>query len=359
MAPLYDRSVEATDHDFLGAGARARGRVARSRASEADRRRGRRAATAVVVGEGVHGGARPPRRGRRARERRRASPRRDGLCHARALQPPGLDAALQRKRFSRPASHASSPASSTRTRTWPAAGSSGSAPPGVEVEVADGEPAFRARQQLEEWRTWVTQRRPFVTYKVAATLDGRVARARRALGERRGDRGGSCTCSGPPRMLWQSAWEPFAGTTRASTPATCRRRAASRAGSRSAAGRCPTAPSSSSAPGPLARGAGGARGGRRPVAAARRRADARRRVPRAGPRRQAARLRGADALRRRAGDALGRPAGRAAHASRGALDRRGRPASGLRPRALTLTGRCRGCAVALDLELSVLEPPSF
>ncbi len=45
---------------------------------------------------------------------------------------------------------------------------------GVEVELADGELAFRCRQQIEEWRTWVVERRPFVTYKVAATLDGRV-----------------------------------------------------------------------------------------------------------------------------------------------------------------------------------------
>jgi diaminohydroxyphosphoribosylaminopyrimidine deaminase/5-amino-6-(5-phosphoribosylamino)uracil reductase len=45
---------------------------------------------------------------------------------------------------------------------------------GVEVELADGELAFRNRQQIEEWRTWVTQGRPFVTYKVAVTLDGRV-----------------------------------------------------------------------------------------------------------------------------------------------------------------------------------------
>ncbi|MEX0850516.1 MAG: bifunctional diaminohydroxyphosphoribosylaminopyrimidine deaminase/5-amino-6-(5-phosphoribosylamino)uracil reductase RibD [Gaiellaceae bacterium] len=46
---------------------------------------------------------------------------------------------------------------------------------GVEVALAEGELAFRCRQQLEEWRTWVTARRPFVTYKVAVTLDGRVA----------------------------------------------------------------------------------------------------------------------------------------------------------------------------------------
>ena len=45
---------------------------------------------------------------------------------------------------------------------------------GVEVEVADGEPGYRARLQLEAWRTWVTLGRPFVTYKVAVTLDGRV-----------------------------------------------------------------------------------------------------------------------------------------------------------------------------------------
>jgi diaminohydroxyphosphoribosylaminopyrimidine deaminase / 5-amino-6-(5-phosphoribosylamino)uracil reductase len=45
---------------------------------------------------------------------------------------------------------------------------------GVEVELAEGELAFRCRQQIEEWRTWLTLRRPFVTYKVALTLDGRV-----------------------------------------------------------------------------------------------------------------------------------------------------------------------------------------
>lgn len=42
---------------------------------------------------------------------------------------------------------------------------------GVEVELVD---SFEARRQNEAWRTWVSGRRPFVTYKVAATLDGRV-----------------------------------------------------------------------------------------------------------------------------------------------------------------------------------------
>jgi diaminohydroxyphosphoribosylaminopyrimidine deaminase / 5-amino-6-(5-phosphoribosylamino)uracil reductase len=42
---------------------------------------------------------------------------------------------------------------------------------GVEVEVAD---LWDARVQNEAWRVWVAQGRPFVTYKVAATIDGRV-----------------------------------------------------------------------------------------------------------------------------------------------------------------------------------------
>ncbi len=45
---------------------------------------------------------------------------------------------------------------------------------GVEVEVAEGELGFRARAQNEGYRTWVAQGRPFVIYKVAAMLDGRV-----------------------------------------------------------------------------------------------------------------------------------------------------------------------------------------
>ena len=42
---------------------------------------------------------------------------------------------------------------------------------GVEVDLVD---SFEARRQNEAWRTWVSRGRPFVTYKVAATLDGRV-----------------------------------------------------------------------------------------------------------------------------------------------------------------------------------------
>lgn len=45
---------------------------------------------------------------------------------------------------------------------------------GVEVSLADGVLGFRARQQNEEWRTWIAKGRPFVTYKAAVTLDGRM-----------------------------------------------------------------------------------------------------------------------------------------------------------------------------------------
>jgi diaminohydroxyphosphoribosylaminopyrimidine deaminase / 5-amino-6-(5-phosphoribosylamino)uracil reductase len=43
---------------------------------------------------------------------------------------------------------------------------------GVEVEHAD---LFAARVQNEAWRVWASERRPFVTLKLALTLDGRVA----------------------------------------------------------------------------------------------------------------------------------------------------------------------------------------
>ena len=45
---------------------------------------------------------------------------------------------------------------------------------GVEVELAEGKVAKLARRQNEAWRTWIAAARPFVTYKAAITLDGRV-----------------------------------------------------------------------------------------------------------------------------------------------------------------------------------------
>ena len=42
---------------------------------------------------------------------------------------------------------------------------------GVDVELVD---SFEARAASEAWRTWVAKQRPFVIYKAAVTLDGRV-----------------------------------------------------------------------------------------------------------------------------------------------------------------------------------------
>ena len=43
---------------------------------------------------------------------------------------------------------------------------------GIDVQLVD---AFECRAQNEAWRAWVTESRPFVTYKAAMTLDGRVS----------------------------------------------------------------------------------------------------------------------------------------------------------------------------------------
>lgn len=48
---------------------------------------------------------------------------------------------------------------------------------GVEVERADGDVARRIRRQNEAFLVWAARRRPFVTYKAALTLDGRLAAA--------------------------------------------------------------------------------------------------------------------------------------------------------------------------------------
>lgn len=45
---------------------------------------------------------------------------------------------------------------------------------GVDVELPGGELEWRARVQNEAFRTWAAHGRPFVTYKAAVTLDGRV-----------------------------------------------------------------------------------------------------------------------------------------------------------------------------------------
>jgi diaminohydroxyphosphoribosylaminopyrimidine deaminase/5-amino-6-(5-phosphoribosylamino)uracil reductase len=48
---------------------------------------------------------------------------------------------------------------------------------GIDVVLVEGDLAERARRQNEAFRTWAAKRRPFVTYKAALTLDGRLAAA--------------------------------------------------------------------------------------------------------------------------------------------------------------------------------------
>jgi diaminohydroxyphosphoribosylaminopyrimidine deaminase/5-amino-6-(5-phosphoribosylamino)uracil reductase len=45
----------------------------------------------------------------------------------------------------------------------------------IDVELAGGELERRARRQNEAFRTWAAKGRPFVTYKAATTIDGRLA----------------------------------------------------------------------------------------------------------------------------------------------------------------------------------------
>jgi diaminohydroxyphosphoribosylaminopyrimidine deaminase/5-amino-6-(5-phosphoribosylamino)uracil reductase len=56
---------------------------------------------------------------------------------------------------------------------------------GVEVELSGGADEWLARVQNEDYRVWVSQGRPFVVYKAALTLDGRVTvpRSRWITGE--------------------------------------------------------------------------------------------------------------------------------------------------------------------------------
>jgi hypothetical protein len=153
---------------------------------------------------------------------------------------------------------------------------------------------LRCRQQIEEWRTFVTARRPFVTYKVAVSLDGRV----RVPGTR------WVTGEDSRRLVHVLRAQSDAvavgmGTVRWDNPRLDARDVpvvSSRAGSHSGVARCPTAPSSSCAQGRFARSSD-TRRGRCPVAAPRRRADACRGVPGRRSRRQAAGLRRAAPLR--------------------------------------------------------------
>ena len=97
---------------------------------------------------------------------------------------------------------------------------------------------LEARRQNEAWRTWTSLGRPFVTYKVAITLDGRVTVPGHALGDGRGVAPARPRAPGGSRTRSRSGWGPCGPMRRGSTRGTSRS-CGSRGGSRSAAGRCP------------------------------------------------------------------------------------------------------------------------
>ncbi len=174
ITPLYDRPVNETDLAFL--------EQALSVAADADARAYPKptvgavvVADGDVVGEGATEGGRAGRHGERVALEASAERSRGGTlyvtmepCAHSGSTPPCVDAVLE-SGIVRVVAGQRDPNPRVEGEGLEKLGAAG-----VEVTLADGELAFRARQQLEEWRTWVAKGRPFVTFKVAITLDGRV-----------------------------------------------------------------------------------------------------------------------------------------------------------------------------------------
>ena len=89
-------------------------------------------------------------------------------CHQ-GKQPPCTDAIVRR------ASRASSWRATTRARRPAAAGSGILRDEGIEVELADGDLAQRARRENQAFRKHARTGRPWVLFKSAMSLDGNVA----------------------------------------------------------------------------------------------------------------------------------------------------------------------------------------
>ena len=83
-------------------------------------------------------------------------------CDHHGSQPPCVDADHPRR---------ASPRSWSERRTRLATESPACSEAGIEVELVD---LWEARAQNEAWLTWARLGRPFVTYKAAVTLDGRM-----------------------------------------------------------------------------------------------------------------------------------------------------------------------------------------
>ena len=242
-----DRRINADGATVPGTRARARRTRPRHDASEPGRRgrrRGRRTRSSVRAGTSARA-ARTPRSSRSTRPGNGRAARRCTSRSSRARTTARRRPASTRS--SMPASLASSRASAIRTRGT-AAGSRGSREAGVDVGARRRRPRVPvppadrgvanvgdARAALRDVQGRDHARRPRPRPRIAVGLPARR-------------RGSSCTSYGRSRTRSRSAWAPFAGTTRASTRATCRS-PSSHVGSRSGGARCPTAPSSSSARG--------------------------------------------------------------------------------------------------------------
>ena len=159
-------------------GARDRARGSGPRGGQAEPRRGR---GDRARGRGAGGGVartlrRRARRGQRDRGVRAGRPRGgDAVRVAGALLPRGQDAARAPRRSCRPGSAAWSSAPTTPPRRPPGAASGILRDEGVEVVLADGELATRARLLNQAFRKHARTGRPWVLFKSAMTLDGKVA----------------------------------------------------------------------------------------------------------------------------------------------------------------------------------------
>ena len=212
-------------------------RRARSRAPQPGRRRGRRARRRGArrgLARRVRRAARGGQRDRGVRRRRPA--RRDAVRLARAVLP-------RRARRRRAPTRSSRPGIAPRRRRAPttrAEKASGRGlgilrDEGVEVDVADGELAARARLLNQAFRKHARTGRPWVLFKSAMTLDGKVATRDRRLEVdlRRGQPRASRTAGARRSTRSRSASAPRSPTTRSSPRASTGVARASRAASSS------------------------------------------------------------------------------------------------------------------------------
>ena len=113
-----------------------------------------------------------PRSSRSTRARRRSRARRDRLGHARTVRPHGRTGPVRRRVDRRGRGACRGRARRTPTRTWP-----GRASPSCATRASTSRSASTRRKSRTTSRAYLTHRRlgrPFVTLKLAMTVDGRT-----------------------------------------------------------------------------------------------------------------------------------------------------------------------------------------